>query len=218
MQGWGLAATSDIVWFQDGTPLVENLETNLIRFLEGGRWAYIRDIETFPRDYHCEVSNARMHESVRSPQTYFVNGTGLVTEVNFVYKETGDLTAFSKEGENENFEFSYVSSQGTLNRVCAFSNNGGSSAVSNAAVGTITNLPAPPAEVTLECRDGQIDVISIYSLVEQSQCNVRTPTPPHTHTHTHPHTHTHKRIPTPTHTYIYTHRKSRDNDGSLKYT
>ena len=173
----------DIVWFQNGTPLVENTVTNAIRFLEGGRWAYIRDIETFPRDYHCEVSNARMHESVRSPQTYFVNGTGLVDGMNFVYKEIGDLTAFSTEGENENFEFSYVASRGTLNRVCAFSNNGGSNAISNAAVGRIPNLPAHPAVVTLECRAGQVIIISSGTVTVQRELS-------HAHTHTPTHTHT----------------------------
>ncbi|XP_064396883.1 hemicentin-1-like [Halichondria panicea] len=157
----------DIVWFQDGTPLIENLENNLIRFLEGGRWAYIRDIETFPRDYHCEVSNARMHESVRSPETYFVNGTGLVNGMDFVYKEIGDLTAFSAEGEDEDFEFSYVSSEGTLNRVCAFSNSVGTNTDSNQAVGTVTNLPPPPAVVTLECREGQATIISSGAVTVQ---------------------------------------------------
>ena len=148
----------DIVWFQDNsaTPLDESLTGTIVRFLEGGRWAYITDIETFSRDYRCGVRNARMHELVRSPQTYFVNGTGLVNGMDFVYKEIGDLTAFSAEGENEDFEFSYVSSQGTLNRVCTFTNSGGSNAVSNGGVGIITNLPPPPVVVTLECRDGQV--------------------------------------------------------------
>ncbi len=176
----------DIVWYQDGTRLVENRVTNAIRFLEGGRWAYIRDIETFPHDYHCEVSNARMNGSERSPQTYFVNGTGLVNEMDFVYKEIGDLTAFSIEGEDEDFEFSYVSSQGTLNRVCAFSNSGGSSAVSNGGVGIIANLPAPPDVVTLQCREGQATVISSGTVTVQRKLSY-TP-PPHTHTHTHTHT------------------------------
>ena len=171
----------DIVWYQNGTPLVENTVTNDVRFLEGGRWAYIRDIETFPRDYHCRVSNARMHELVRSPQTYFVNGTGLVDGMDFVYKEIGNLTAFSTEEKNENFEFSYVSSQGTLNRVCAFSNIGGSNANSNAAVGTIPNLPAPPAVVTLQCRSDQVTIISSGTLTVQREL----------FTHTHAHTCTH---------------------------
>ncbi|XP_064396459.1 hemicentin-1-like [Halichondria panicea] len=159
----------DIVWFQDNstTPLDESLTGTIVRFLEGGRWAYITDIETFPHDYRCGVRNARMHELVRSPQTYFVNGTGLVTGENFVYKEIGDLTAFSAKGEDEDFEFSYVASRGILNRVCAFSNSDGSSAVSNAAVGTIHNLPAPPAVVTLECREGQVTSISSGTVTVQ---------------------------------------------------
>ncbi len=141
-----------------------------------------------------------MHESVRSPQTYFVNGTGLVTGMDFVYKEIGDLTAFSAEGEDEDFEFSYVASQGTLNRVCAFYNIGGSNAVSNGGVGIITNLPPPPAVVTLQCREGQATVISSGTVTVQRKLSY-TP-PPHTHTHT------------PTHT----HRESHDNGGSLKRT
>ena len=171
----------DIVWYQDGTPLVENLAGNAVRFLEGGRWAYIRDVETFSHEYYCEVSNARLHESVRSNQTYFVNGTGLVDGMDFVYKEIGDLTAFSTEEKNEDFEFSYVSSEGTLNRVCAFSNIGGSNANSNAAVGTILNLPAPPAVVTLQCRSDQVTIISSGTLTVQREL--------FTHTHTHARTH-----------------------------
>ncbi len=188
----------DIVWYQDDsvTPLVENTDTNDIRFLEGGRWAYIGDIETFSRNYHCGVSNARMHELVRSPETYFVNGTGLVNGTDFVYKEIGDLTAFSTEGESENFEFSYVASRGTQNRVCAFYFNYDSSTDSNGAVGIITNLPPPPAVVTLECREGQFTVISSGTVTVQRELS-------HTHTHTHTRdklTHTHIHTPT-THTH-----------------
>ncbi len=36
-----------------------------------------------------------------------------MAEMNFVYKEIGHLTAFSKEGEEEDFEFSYVASRDT---------------------------------------------------------------------------------------------------------
>ncbi len=97
----------DIVWFQDNsaTPLDESLTGTIVRFLEGGRWAYITDIETFSRDYRCGVRNARMHELVRSPQTYFVNGTGLVNGMDFVYKEIGDLTAYRCELLSDSEEF-----------------------------------------------------------------------------------------------------------------
>ncbi len=170
----------NIVWYQGDTLLVENMDTNAIRFLEGGRWAYIRDIETFPRDYHCEVSNALIHNPMRSPQTYFVNGTGLVDDMNFVYKEIGDLTAFSKEGA-DNFEFSYVASNGARNRVCFFYFNGVVTAAA-AGLGMITNLPAPPAVVTLQCRSDQVTIISSGTLTVQREL--------FTHTHTHARTHT----------------------------
>ncbi len=187
----------DIVWFQDGTPLVENLAGNAVRFLEGGRWAYIRDIETFPREYYCEVSNARMNGSERSPQTYFINGTGLVAEMNFVYKEIGDLTAFSKEGENDNFEFSYVTSEETANRLCFFYSND-EQVPGLGAVGTITNLPAPPAEVNLECRSNQVTVVSSGTVtVQRKDTHTHTHTlthPPTTHTPIHPHIHTGKAV------------------------
>ncbi len=189
----------DIVWFQGDTPLVENTVTNNVRFLEGGRWAYIRDNEDFPREYHCEVSNVLLHNTTRSPQTYFINGTGIVSGMDFVFKEIGALTAFSKEGEDENFEFSFVSSKGTENRVCDFYSNGAITP-DLAAVGTITNLPPPPAVVTLECRDGQVTVISSGTVTVQRESSRHTRT--HTHAHTHTHTHTH------------THRESCDNGGS----
>ncbi|XP_064396758.1 hemicentin-1-like isoform X3 [Halichondria panicea] len=161
----------DIVWYQDGTRLVENRVTNAIRFLEGGRWAYIRDIETFPHDYHCEVSNARLHESVRSNQTYFVNSTGLVNGMDFVYKEIGDLTAFSTEGEDEDFEFSYVSAQGTRNRLCFFFFDE-NSASSSLALGTIPNLPPPPAVVTLQCRSDAFTVVSSGTVTVQRKAMI----------------------------------------------
>ncbi len=158
----------DIVWFQGDTPLVENTVTNAIRFLEGGRWAYIRDNEDFPIEYHCEVRNVRFHNSTRSPQTYFVNGTGLVVGMDFVYKEIGDLTAFSKEGVDENFEFSFVSSEGTANRFCTFFSDN-VQIPDLGAVGKITNLPAPPATATLECRDGQFLVIGSGTVIVQRE-------------------------------------------------
>ncbi len=159
----------DIVWFQGDTPLVENTVTNNVRFLEGGRWAYIRDNEIFPRDYHCEVSNVRLHNSTRSPQTYFVNGTGLVDGMDFVYKQIGDLTAFYEEGMDEDFEFSFVASQGTLNRLCFFFFDD-SSASSELAFGMITNLPAPPpAVVTLQCRSDASTVVSSGTVTVQRE-------------------------------------------------
>ncbi|XP_064396514.1 hemicentin-1-like [Halichondria panicea] len=159
----------DIVWFQDDfvAPLVEDKDGNAIRFLEGGRWAYIRDIETFPHEYHCEVSNARMNGSERSPQTYFVNGTGL-DETNFVYKEIGDLTALS----TDNFEFSYVSSEGTANRACLFYFNG-VQIPALGAVGAITNLlPPPPSLVTLQCRSNQVNVVSSGTVTVQQRAMI----------------------------------------------
>ena len=191
----------DIVWYQGDIPLVENTVTNDVRFLEGGRWVYITDIEDFSREYHCEVSNALIHGSETSPQTYFVNGTGLVDEVNFVYKEIGDLTAFSKEGQDDNFEFSYVASSGTRNRLCFFYSNDGQTPALR-AVGTIENLPAPPAVVTLQCRSNQVTVVSSGTVtVQRKDTHTHTTHPhtpcTHTHTHTHPHIHTH----TLTHTY-----------------
>ena len=224
----------DIVWFQDDTPLVENTVT---KFLEGGRWAYIRDIEDFPREYHCEVSNVLLHNTTKSPQTYFVNGTGLVDGMNFVYKEIGDLTAFSEEGVDEDFEFSFVASQGTLSRLCFFFFDG-SAAFSSLAFGTIPNLPTPPpAVVTLQCRSDASTVVSGGTVTVQRELyegrththtlhtHTHTPTQtPHTLPHTHAHTdttHTHTHTPpphthTPTHTLPHIHRESCDNGGSLE--
>ncbi len=206
----------DIVWFQGDTPLVENTVTNGIRFLEGGRWAYIRDIEDFSREYHCEVSNVLLYNTTRSPQTYFVNGTGLVDGTNFVYKEIGDLTAFSKEGVDEDFEFSFVASQGTLSRLCFFFFDD-SSVISSLAFGTIPNLPTPPpAVVTLQCRSDASTVVSSGTVTVQRELyEGRTHT--HTlHTHAHSHTHTlththstHTHTPTHTHTHTHTHTQGK---------
>ncbi len=207
----------DIVWFQGDTPLVENTVTNNVRFLEGGRWAYIRDIEDFSREYHCEVRNVRLHNSTRSPQTYFVNGTGLVDGMNFVYKEIGDLTAFYKEGVDEDFEFSFVASQGTANRLCFFFFDG-SSVFSSLAFGTIPNLPTPPpAVVTLQCRSDATTVVSggsgtvtVQRELYEGRTHTHTHTLPHAHRHTHTlHTYAHTHTHTLPHTHTHTQRKLR---------
>ncbi len=134
--------------------------------------------------------------------------------MDFVYKEIGDLTAFSAEGEDEDFEFSYVASQGTLIRFCAFSNSVGTNTDSNQAVGTVTNLPPPPAVVTLQCREGQVTVISSGTVTVQRELSHPHPHPHPPHTPT-PTTHIHTRTHAHTHIHTHAHRESRDNDGSL---
>ena len=119
-----------IEWFETEndvtTRLVDAGEGGTPRILEDRRFLHFREISTFPREYHCEVANARIHERV-SGTRYLVNGTGLVAGGTHVYKEIGDLTAFVGE---ENFVFSYVAADGLVDQLCRF------------FVGNVVSVPA----------------------------------------------------------------------------
>ena len=55
-----------------GVTLTENKANNMLRFLDNGRYLLIRQLTTAQvnTNYQCEVTNARLHETVRSPTIY----------------------------------------------------------------------------------------------------------------------------------------------------
>ena len=62
-----------IEWFHGNETLTEFATNNTLRFLDNGHYLLIRGLttaQTSTNYYHCEVTNARLHERVRSPTTY----------------------------------------------------------------------------------------------------------------------------------------------------
>ena len=96
-----------IKWRRDGSLIVETgRENNLVRFLDGGRYLYMRMLSQtdLASTYRCEVTNALLDRTVPAPTAYqlFNNLTqGVLKD----YKEIGNLTAFVG---NTSFEFAYV--------------------------------------------------------------------------------------------------------------
>ena len=62
-----------IVWVDgSGTTLTEETNNNLLRFLDNGRYLLIRGLTTqqVNTNYQCQVTNARLHETVRNNIMY----------------------------------------------------------------------------------------------------------------------------------------------------
>ena len=61
-----------IRWRDQSGPLTGNTANNQLRFLDNGRYLLIRQLTTaqVSTNYHCAVTNARLHETVPSPTTY----------------------------------------------------------------------------------------------------------------------------------------------------
>ena len=61
-----------IRWHDANGPLTEVVASNRLRFLHSGRYLLINQLTTaqVSTTYSCEVTNARLHETVPSPTTY----------------------------------------------------------------------------------------------------------------------------------------------------
>ena len=83
-----------IVWVDgSGTTLTENRITNQLRFLDNGRYLLIRQLTTAQvnTNYQCEVTNARLHETVRNNIVYDLVPT-LGANETVIYKELKNRT------------------------------------------------------------------------------------------------------------------------------
>ena len=68
-----------IRWRDANGPLTEVTNSNRLRFLDNGRYLLINQLTPgqVSTTYQCEVTNTRLHETVRSPTTYtLVNNVG----------------------------------------------------------------------------------------------------------------------------------------------
>ena len=94
-----------IRWRNAIGPLTEIIGSNRLRFLHNGRYLLINQLTTeqISTTYGCEVTNARLHETVPSPTTYnLVDNIGANEFI--IYKRFLNRTVLV----NNNFELSYI--------------------------------------------------------------------------------------------------------------
>ena len=94
-----------IRWHDANGPLTENVGSNRLRFLHNGRYLLINQLTTtqINTNYHCEVTNVRLHDTVRSPTTYdLVDNVGANEFI--IYKRFVNRTVLV----NNNFQLSYI--------------------------------------------------------------------------------------------------------------
>ena len=94
-----------IQWRDANGPLTEVLPSNRLHFLHNGRYLLIHQLTNaqISTTYSCEVTNARLHETVPSPTTYdLVDNIGANEFI--IYKRFLNRTVLV----NNNFELSYI--------------------------------------------------------------------------------------------------------------
>ena len=96
-----------IKWCDDQGEIQEVLQSNRIRFLDGGRYLYLRSLQAIQleRQFYCNVTNANLHLEISAPTRYMLIDNITQGEL-MEYKQIGNLRAFVG---NTSFEFSYVS-------------------------------------------------------------------------------------------------------------
>ena len=95
-----------IKWFDDQGEIQEIQNGNSVRFLDSGRYLYIKCLQAvhLQRQYYCAVTNANLSREISAPTRYVL--TDNLTQGMLVdYKQIGNLRAFVG---NSNFEFTFV--------------------------------------------------------------------------------------------------------------
>ena len=99
-----------IVWVDgSGTIFTEDRRNNQLRFLDNGRYLVIKQLTSgqVNTNYQCEVTNARLHETVRNNIVYDLVPT-LSTNETVIYKRLINRTIQS----GTTIEYSYIASAG----------------------------------------------------------------------------------------------------------
>ena len=99
-----------IVWVDgSGTTLTEDRTNNQLRFLDNGRYLLIRQLTTAQvnTNYQCEVTNARLHETVRNHIMYDLVPT-LGSNETMIYKGLQSRTLLI----GTTVEYSFIASAG----------------------------------------------------------------------------------------------------------
>ena len=95
-----------IKWYNDMGAIQEVQQGNNVRFLENGRYLYLRRLQAahLERLYYCTVTNANLSQEVAASIRYMLTNNiaqGLLVD----YKQIGNLRAFVG---NTSFEFAFV--------------------------------------------------------------------------------------------------------------
>ena len=95
-----------IKWYNDTGAIQEVTRNNKVRFLDGGRFLYLRTLDSshLEQQYYCAVTNVNLNKEISAP-TRYVLIDNLTQGVLIDYKQIGDLTAFVG---NTSIEFAYV--------------------------------------------------------------------------------------------------------------
>ena len=99
-----------IVWVDEsGTTLTEDRINNRLRFLDNGRYLVIRQLTTAQvnTNYQCEVTNARLHETVRNNIMYDLVPT-LGANETVIYKRLINRTILS----GTTIDYSFIATAG----------------------------------------------------------------------------------------------------------
>ena len=126
-----------IRWRDGSGVLTEDTTNNRLRFLDNGRYLLIRQLTTahVNTNYQCEVTNARLHETVRSPTTYaLVNNVGINNFM--IYKRLINRTILV----GDTVEMSYIAGAGS--EANPFGIIGGKCRRSGSTLSTSILLPA----------------------------------------------------------------------------
>ena len=99
--------------WHDGNGILTEITTgNRLRFLDNGRYLLIGQLTTaqVDTDYHCEVTNARLYETVTSPTTYDLV-PNLGDNEYMIYKKLINKTVLVGDTVKR-VEFSYIAGAG----------------------------------------------------------------------------------------------------------
>ena len=98
-----------IRWHDGNGVLTEVMNNNRLRFLDNGRYLLIRQLTDAQvnTNYQCEVINARLHETIRSPTTYDLV-PNLGSNEYMIYKELINKTILV----GNTVEISYIAGAG----------------------------------------------------------------------------------------------------------
>ena len=83
-----------IKWYSDLGPIQEVVQGNSVRFLDGGRYLYLRKLlaAQLQRQYYCAVTNVNLSQEVPAPTRYVLIDN--ITRGELIdYKQIGNLRA-----------------------------------------------------------------------------------------------------------------------------
>ena len=98
-----------IKWYNDQGVIEEVQQGNNVRFLDGGRYLYLRSLQPthLQRQYYCAVTNVNLShgQEVAAPTRYVLTDNIIVQGELVDYKQIGNLRAFVG---NSSIEFAFV--------------------------------------------------------------------------------------------------------------